>query len=168
MSEKTPNGPVPKWREDFPIQWGLDNYVTRREFTKFLVMISGATVLGNGYFVLQNFQDRHESFAALDLGDVEDLAPGSVKLFRYPDPNDPAMLIRLVSGEYVAYKQRCTHLSCPVHFAAERNRLECPCHNGAFDATDGKVLEGPPPRPLPKIALEFRAGRIFAIGVIGS
>src|SRR5687767_2417630 len=26
-----------KWREDFPIQWGADNYVTRREFTKFLV-----------------------------------------------------------------------------------------------------------------------------------
>jgi Rieske Fe-S protein len=168
MSDETQNGAMPKWRKDFPIQWGVDNYITRREFTKFLVMISGATVLGNGYFVLQSFKERHESFPALDIGHVDDLRPGSVKLFRYPDQNDPAMLIRLANGEYVAYRQRCTHLSCPVHYAAAKNRLECPCHNGAFDAKDGTVLEGPPPRPLPRIALEVKDGRIFAKGVVGS
>ena len=159
---------MPKWRSDFPIQWGFDNYITRREFTKFLVMISGATALGNGYFVIESMRERKESFPTLDLGHIDDLKPGSVKLFRYPDSNDPAMLIRLANGDYVAYKQRCTHLSCPVHFAAVNNRLECPCHNGAFDAADGKVLAGPPPRPLPRIALEIKEGRIYAKGVVGT
>jgi Rieske Fe-S protein len=172
VSEGAKNGitssTTPKWRKDFPIQWGADNYVTRREFTKFLVLISGATALGNGYFVLQKFREHREEYPSVEVASVEDVPVGKVKLFRYPTENDPAMLIRLADGGFVAYKQRCTHLSCPVHFAAQRNRLECPCHNGAFDVASGAVLEGPPPRPLPKIRLRITDGKIFAEGVIGS
>ena len=54
MSEQTD----PKWRTDFPISWGTDNYITRREFTKFLVLSSGATLVGNSYFVLRRRQER--------------------------------------------------------------------------------------------------------------
>lgn len=164
MSSETP----PKWREDFPIEWGADNYVTRREFTKFLVLISGATFLGNGYFVLQSLRERQEKFAPKVIAQKDELAAGQVKLFRYPDEESPALLIRLADGEYVAYLQRCTHLSCPVHFAAQTNRLECPCHNGAFDAATGIVLEGPPPRPLPRIRLKFEGEQILAEGVQGA
>jgi Rieske Fe-S protein len=161
MNENT----TPKWRKDFPIAWGADNYITRREFTKFLVLASGATVLGNGYFVLQKQRRKDRAFTSQEIGRVEEMQPGQVKLFRYPTEEDPALLLRLASGDYVAYKQQCTHLSCPVHFAAQRNRLECPCHNGAFDASTGAVLEGPPPRPLPRITLRIAEGRIFAEGV---
>jgi len=164
MSEKT----EPKWRTDFPITWDSDNYVTRREFAKFLVLISGATLAGNSYFLLHRRQTEAQATAPFAIAHVEDLKPGQVKLFRYPTANDPAMLIRQANGEYVAYKQRCTHLSCPVHFAAESNRLECPCHNGAFDAATGAVLEGPPPRPLPRIALHTVNGVLYAERVIGS
>src|SRR5689334_9481353 len=122
MSDET----TPKWREDFPIEWGADHYVTRREFTKFLVLISGATFLGNGYFVLQRYRKRQESFVSRPIARTDELAAGQVKLFHYPDDDSPALLIRLNSGEHVAYLQRCTHLSCPVHFAAAANRLECP------------------------------------------
>lgn len=156
---------IPKWREDFPIEWGADTYVTRREFTKFLVLVSGATTVGNGYFAVLKFRNRNQQFASVEIGHANDLSVGQVKLFRYPTENDPAMLIRLASGEFVAYTQRCTHLSCPVHFAVEKNRLECPCHNGAFDAATGKVLEGPPPRPLPRIKLRIDGHKIFAEGV---
>jgi len=158
----------PRWRKDFPITWGADNYTTRREFTKFLIMISGATFVGNGYFVLQKFQQRNETFTAQEVAALDEIPVGGVKLFRYPTENDPALLIRLKEDEFVAYKQRCTHLSCPVHFAAARGRLECPCHNGAFDAATGAVLEGPPPRPLPKITLRIADGKIYAEGVQGS
>jgi len=155
----------PKWRKDFPVTWGADNYVTRREFTKFLVLVSGATVAGNSYFVIQKFREQRETYPTVAVARVAEIKPGQVKLFRYPSEDEPAMLIRLASGEFVAYKQRCTHLSCPVHFAAQKNRLECPCHNGAFDATTGAVLEGPPPRPLPRIALRIADGMVFATGL---
>lgn len=164
MSDRTD----PKWRTDFPIAWGEDHYITRREFTKFLVLTSGAALAGNGYFVLRHRQEGASPTLPVEIARTGELQPGQVKLFRYPTSNDPAMLIRLANGEYVAYKQRCTHLSCPVHYAAQSNRLECPCHHGAFDAATGTVLEGPPPRPLPRIELSVTDGKIYAEKVIGS
>lgn len=158
----------PKWRKDFPIQWGADNYTTRREFTKFLVLISGATFVGNGYFALEKFRTRSQTYAAKEVANVGEIAVGAVKLFRYPTEDDPALLIRLTENEYVAYLQRCTHLSCPVHFNAANRHIECPCHNGVFDAATGQVLEGPPPRPLPQIALRIEGGKIFAEGIKGA
>jgi len=157
-----------KWREDFPTEWAADNYVTRREFTKFLVLTSGATVLGNGYFVLKNAlaASRPQPARPLQVAVAGEMKVGDVKLFRYPTEEDPAMLIRLAEDRYVAYRQRCTHLSCPVHFNAAETRLDCPCHNGAFDAATGRVLAGPPPRPLPKIAVMVADGHVYATGLV--
>lgn len=168
MNNLPEHSTTPKWRKDFPIQWGMDNYITRRDFTKFLVMISGATALGNGYFVWKSREERKESYPTLEVARVEEMQPGSVKLFRYPDKNEPAILLRLADGNFAAYKQRCTHLSCPVHFAAGEGKLLCPCHHGEFDAATGAVLAGPPPRPLPRITLEIADGRVLAKGVQGS
>lgn len=49
---------------------------------------------------------------------------------------------------------RCTHLGCTVNWKDEDNAFLCPCHDAKFDAT-GKVLGGPPPRPLDRYT-EFR------------
>ena len=156
-----------KWREDFPVEWAADNYVTRRDFTRFLILTSGATFVGNGYFVAKNaLTPRAESGPTVKIGTLGEVPVGGVKLFRYPTEADPAMLIRLGEQTFVAYRQRCTHLSCPVHFNAEETRLDCPCHNGTFDARTGRVLGGPPPRPLPQIALKIENGEIFAAGLV--
>lgn len=158
--------PTEKWREDFPIEWVKDNYTTRREFTKFLVLTSGALFAGNGFFVLKKLGQEHRVYPNKAIATTDELPVGGVKLFRYPTEADPAMLIRLDEDKFVAYKQRCTHLSCPVYYAHERNRLECPCHNGGFDAASGQVLYGPPPRALPRIAPAIHEGQIFAEGLV--
>ena len=155
---------VPKWRKDFPIQQVDSSYITRREFTKFLVLASGATFVGNGYFLLNKQRKQKIISPAQQIAVAEEIAENEVKQFYYPTDNDPAILIRL-KNTFVAYQQRCTHLSCPVHFSASNGRIECPCHNGAFEAETGKVLEGPPPRPLPHIKLRIDNGKIFAVGV---
>lgn len=49
---------------------------------------------------------------------------------------------------------RCTHLGCTVNWKDEAKAFLCPCHDAKFDAT-GKVLGGPPPRPLDRFS-EFR------------
>lgn len=46
-----------------------------------------------------------------------------------------------------ALSATCTHLGCQVRWEAEEKKFRCPCHGGVYDAS-GKVLEGPPPRPL--------------------
>jgi Rieske Fe-S protein len=170
-----PDGPVdaqnetPKWRRDFPIEWGMDNYVTRRDFTKFLILISGATALGNGYFVLRKYQNSQSEHPRVRVAALGEIPVGEVKLFRYPTENDPAILMHLDNGDepssYAAYLQRCTHLTCPVLYSHETQQLECPCHHGYFDARTGAVLAGPPPRPLPRIALAFENGEIWAEGI---
>ena len=45
----------------------------------------------------------------------------------------------------------------------ERTRLECPCHEGYFSIKNGDVLQGPPPRPLPRVVLERRGTDIVAV-----
>lgn len=155
----------PKWRKDFPVEWDADNYVTRRDFTKFLVMASGAMCLGNGYFAVQRLRHRSDKLPTVAVATLGELPVGAVKLFRYPTEDVPAVLIRLSEDQHVAYLQRCTHLSCPVNFNVAGHRLECPCHNGAFDAATGRVLGGPPPRPLARISLRVEGETIVAHGL---
>jgi len=52
-----------------------------------------------------------------------------------------------------------------VYYSPGRDRLECPCHDGYFSADTGRVLQGPPPRPLPRIRVEQRGDDIVATGV---
>jgi Rieske Fe-S protein len=70
-------------------------------------------------------------------------------------------------NEAVAYSQKCTHLSCAVYYSAGEQKLVCPCHRGYFSIEDGSVLQGPPPRPLPRIVLENRMEALVAVGVEG-
>jgi Rieske Fe-S protein len=86
-------------------------------------------------------------------------------VFDYPETGEPCLLIRRSQDEFVAFSQKCTHLSCAVIYAKDNDRIECPCHNGYFSARDGRVLQGPPPRPLPRVLLERRGGELVAVGM---
>jgi Rieske Fe-S protein len=50
-------------------------------------------------------------------------------------------------GELHALDAKCTHEGCTVRYVARDELIWCACHNGRFDL-DGRVLAGPPPRPL--------------------
>jgi Rieske Fe-S protein len=54
-----------------------------------------------------------------------------------------------------------------VYYEKEQNRLECPCHQGFFSIADGSVMQGPPQRALPRVALEKKDGQLFAIRMDG-
>jgi Rieske Fe-S protein len=99
------------------------------------------------------------------VANASELAVGEVKLFTYPEPKDICILIRTTADNFVAYSQKCTHLSCPVYYSSKTKNLECPCHQGAFSAQTGDVLYGPPKRPLPKIELERRGDELVATAV---
>lgn len=134
------------WKEDFPVSWTDDAYVTRRGFTKSLALVSGAVCASNG--ALLALGGRARPAAPAKVASVKDLAPGAVKLFEYA--GDRWLLVRLGEDRFVALGQKCTHLGCPVLWKAAERRFHCPCHAGFFDE-EGKVLAGPPPRPLPRL-----------------
>lgn len=65
----------------------------------------------------------------------------------------PVIVINRYEKGFVALSKVCTHLGCLVEYDKGLRKLICPCHAGTFDL-DGNVLSGPPPRPLPAVALK--------------
>ena len=160
----------PKWRQDFPIDWAQDEYVSRRDLVKFMVLTSGALAVGQFWIVLKSVLARGGAAPApgLPIASVDELPVGGAKTFSYPEGSTPRLLVRTGASAFVAYDQQCTHLLCPVVPAVEQNRLHCPCHNGWFDLQTGQPVAGPPQRPLPRITLEVRDGTVFATGLENS
>ena len=153
-------------QRDFPYERAEEAHVTRREFCNFLALTSTALFVSAAGFAGKAALDARatESFEPRRVEGAESLLPGSALNFRYPTEDDTAILVRTQEGEYHAYGQKCTHLACPVYFERQRQRLECPCHEGGFDVRTGQVLYGPPPRPLDLIVLERRGAEVWAVG----
>ena len=156
---------TPLWRDEFAIDQADERYVNRRQFAKFLVLTSLGMLVGNAWIALRSLFRREPVFAPFAIPGAAETPVGGVKLFRYPGPQDPCILVRTAADTFVAYSQKCTHLSCAVVYEAEARRLECPCHEGYFAVEDGSVLQGPPPRPLPRIVLERRGADLVATAV---
>lgn len=158
---------VPTWKDHFPIAWVDDHFVTRREFTKSLVWVSVATFVANGIIALLSQLKLHQRITApprVAVAQRDELPIGGSKVFHYPSSDDPCLLVRLDTERYVAFGQKCTHLGCPVHYRAAERQIYCPCHEGWFNAEDGKALAGPPSRPLPRITLDTQGEQIWALG----
>jgi nitrite reductase/ring-hydroxylating ferredoxin subunit len=154
-------------RRDFPIDWEDDQYVSRREFFKFLTLASGGLAVGSAVLAASaRSSGGRIAFEPVRLCALGELSPGESLGFSFPRPRDLCILVRRSTGELAAYSRRCTHLSCPVNYEPDRDRLYCPCHNGAFAAADGAVLQGPPPHPLPRVELEVRSGEVWATAIV--
>jgi len=157
----------PAWRKDFPLDWPEDEYRSRREFVAFLMLISGAFVTGHFWILLiQSWRKAAGNLPVKEIASLNELGVGQSKLFEYPRPGNRCILVRLSETTFVAYGQKCTHLSCPVLPRPDLGRMHCPCHEGWFDIRTGVPLAGPPRRPLPRVGLEVRDGKVFANGYV--
>jgi len=156
----------PAWRQDFPIDWPQDEYVERRDFMKFLVLTSGALAVGQLWIAAQNWFRRQRGQPPRQrIATVDDLAVGAALSFTYPGPHDPCLLVRLTAAEFVAFNQKCTHLSCAVIPRPAERSFFCPCHEGRFDLRSGVPTAGPPSRPLTRIVLDIDGRDVYAVGV---
>jgi Rieske Fe-S protein len=134
-------------RDAFPIAAADEQRLDRR---RFLCAAGSAAVLALGgewaaRGVLHHDDSpldvdlRHDGEAALEIGEGRTVVAADGR---------EALVVRVSADETVAFDRRCPHLGCPVLWAAERDRFECPCHHAAFDARTGAVLFGPPRRGL--------------------
>ena len=90
-------------------------------------------------------------------GKVTDLSPNSGRIFKFG--SEPGVLIRTEAGEWRALSAVCTHLGCIVQYRPDTREIWCACHDGLYDL-HGKVIGGPPPRPLEEYAVHVRADKI--------
>ena len=154
---------------EFPYGRDDEAQVTRREFCNFLFLTSSALLVSTGGFAAKSVYDasQESDLPPAPIEGAMELQPGSSLNFHYPGENDSAILVRTPEGEYFAYGQKCSHLTCPVYYSKENVRLECPCHEGGFDVRTGNVLYGPPPRPLDKVEIEVQPnGEVWATKLI--
>jgi Rieske Fe-S protein len=156
----------PAWRQDFPIDWPQDLYVERRDFMKFMVLTSAAFTLGQFWIGAQNWYRKRSGRPSMQrIASLDDIAVGAAIGFTYPDEHNPCLLVRVTTSEFVAFGQKCTHLSCAVIPRLDEGSFYCPCHEGRFDLRTGSPTAGPPRRPLTRIVLEMRGRDIYAVAV---
>ena len=168
MTDETSPASVPvppPWKRDFPYQALSEEEVTRREFARYLVAGTGAIAAGNVGIAAWTQLRTINTGEPRAIVPLDSVPVGGTHLFRYPQQDDPAVLLRLGDNDVVAFSQKCTHLGCVVFYQPEEERWHCPCHEGNFEAATGDVISGPPTRPLGRIELEVRSdGVIWALG----
>lgn len=71
-----------------------------------------------------------------------------------------ALLLIRTPQAFKAFSAICTHLGCVVDWNGPKKEIVCPCHAGVFDL-EGRVVSGPPPRPLPSYAVRVANGKVF-------
>jgi Rieske Fe-S protein len=78
------------------------------------------------------------------LGATSEIPAGGGKVFTAAK----VVVTQPSSGQFKAFSAICTHQQCIVDQVAN-GTIDCPCHGSKFSITDGSVVAGPAPSPLP-------------------
>jgi cytochrome b6-f complex iron-sulfur subunit len=88
---------------------------------------------------------------------TSELPPNNGKVFAFG--SRPAIVVRTPAGDWRAFTAVCTHLNCTVQYRSDMQMIWCACHNGMYDL-NGKVISGPPPRPLDEYTVHIRGEEV--------
>jgi menaquinol-cytochrome c reductase iron-sulfur subunit len=147
----------------------------RRQFFKSFVNTVGALAAATlaaplaGLFILPSL--RKPKVVWKEVGPVGQFAIGEIRMVplrplerrQWPEDwgTEAAWVYRRSEGDFVVYDLHCTHVGCPVNWSAPAKRFFSPCHGGVFDR-EGRVLAGPPPRPLDRYEVKVENDVLYA------
>lgn len=94
--------------------------------------------------------------AAGALSGTSDIPVGGGKIF----DTQLVVVTQPSAGQFKAFSAVCTHMGCTVSQIAN-GRIDCPCHGSEYSITDGAVLAGPAPKPLPAKQIKVTGDSIF-------
>lgn len=149
---------------------------SRREFLKKSIftlgglIFAGVAVPALTYFLSPIWKRTEDDW--LELADAAEIPRGEpVKIDFVQRKKDgwvtvegraSAWVLTSDGRNFTVFDPHCTHLGCPYRWDAAKKEFLCPCHNAAFSA-DGKVLAGPPPRPLDQFPAKVVGGKLLII-----
>jgi Rieske Fe-S protein len=92
------------------------------------------------------------------LGDASDIPVGSGVIYTA----EKVVVTQPVMGEYRGFSAVCTHVGCILNKIAD-GTIDCPCHGSEFRITNGAVVAGPAPAPLPKKRIKIEHGKVILL-----
>jgi nitrite reductase/ring-hydroxylating ferredoxin subunit len=99
------------------------------------------------------------SEAFVKIGSVSDFPTGSMKKVQVHDED---VLVANISGKIYAIGDVCTHRGCSLSEGTlEGTTVICPCHEGHFDITTGKVIASPPKGDEPSYEVELEGSDVL-------
>lgn len=124
-----------------------------------------------GYAVSPALQKKEGEWA--EIGSASEFKPGEPRKVEYSSfrkdgwieetVKKSAWVVARDNGEFTVFDPRCTHLGCAYRWDETRKSFLCPCHDGVFDI-DGKVVSGPPPRPLDRLQAKVDGCKLLVMG----
>ena len=90
------------------------------------------------------------------LGLVTDIPLGGGTIYT----SEKIVVTQPVKGVFKAFSAVCTHVGCICNRVAN-GTIDCPCHGSEFKITDGAVVTGPAPSPLPARTITVSDGKIL-------
>ena len=152
---------------------GNEEKVTRRSFLGYTIASVGAFIaatLGSATAIFAASPLLSETHGSEEtLGSVDGFQLGVPKLVQFTltrkdgwieeDTSKSVWVVRQGASNFNVFVARCTHLGCAYNWDADTKQFECPCHGGSY-ALDGRVLGGPPPRPLDALENQVKDGKL--------
>jgi hypothetical protein len=144
--------PEPLWRDEFSVFSTDEKYVSRRQFSKFLVLTSMGMFVGNLWILVRSWFSRKPFYPVpvTAIASAGEIPIGGVKLFSYPNLQEQCILLRTGTDTYVAYSQSAvtspaqsfallpkTGLSAPAKMARSRSRMAHRCKDRRAPAAAG-------------------------------
>lgn len=92
------------------------------------------------------------------LGAASEIPVGGGKIYK----TAKVVVTQPARGQYKAFSAVCTHVGCIMSEVAN-GTIDCPCHGGQFKVTNGAVVAGPPPSPLPARPVKVVNGQVVLL-----
>ncbi len=132
--------------------------VTRRDFfTEVAAGALGVAAVGATIVTIKYLSPNvlFEPPTRFRVGRPDDFAVNTVTYFQ----DQKIYVVRTEEGGFFAQTAVCTHLGCITQWIPDAGpnqagQIQCPCHGSKFNR-DGKVENGPAPKPLPHFALHL-------------
>ena len=153
--------------------------ISRRKFLKYVLLGSAGAAAAAiavplvGYFLSPAW--KKSSTQTLPVARVDSIPVGTPTFVRFEERVQDAWFtttetqgVWVVTKDgktFIIFDPHCTHLNCPFYWDDTQKIFICPCHGGRFDI-DGRVISGPPPRPLDRWESIINQGEIEITGKV--
>jgi len=92
------------------------------------------------------------------LGAASDIPVGGGKIYTAAK----VVVTQPARGQYQGFSAVCTHVGCIMSTVAN-GTIDCPCHGSEFKITNGAVVTGPAPAPLPARQIKIVDGQVILL-----